>query len=252
MRDTTTALAMNANSPDWVVAFPHAPAHTRRMLSRFTLALSLLVLTRTAFAADDFAKWEKEIAAFEQHDRENPPPKNGIVFVGSSSIRLWSTLAEDFPQHRVLNRGFGGSEIADSVHFADRIVIPYAPRLVVLYAGGNDLNNGKTPERVAADFRAFVETVRAKLPDVEIAYISSAPNPARWAQIENVKALNAANAAFVAAQPKLKFINVFPHMLGDDGLPKPDIFRDDRLHMNPEGYKIWTRIIAPLLPPPDK
>ena len=218
---------------------------------RCFLTIALLAFVRVSIAADDFAKWEKEIAAFEESDRANPPPKNAIVFIGSSSIRLWSTLAADFPQHRVLNRGFGGSEIADSVHFADRIVIPYSPRMVVLYAGGNDINNGKAPERVHADFRAFVETLRAKLPDVEIAYISSAPNPARWAQVEKVKTLNALNAEFIATQPKMKFINVFPHMLGDDGLPKPDIFRDDRLHMNPEGYKIWTRIIAPLLPPKD-
>lgn len=222
------------------------------MIRPFALALAVFILVRVAPAADDFAKWEKEIAAFEQHDRESPPPKNAIVFVGSSSIRLWSSLAEDFPHHRVLNRGFGGSEIADSVHFADRIVIPYAPRMVVMYAGGNDINNGKAPDRVAADFKAFVETVRAKLPDVEIAYISSAPNPARWAQVEKVKALNAMNAEFIASQPKMKFFNVFPQMLGDDGMPKPDIFRDDRLHMNPEGYKIWTRIIAPLLPTPDR
>ena len=222
------------------------------MIRPFALALAVFILVRVAPAADDFAKWEKEIAAFEQHDRESPPPKNAIVFVGSSSIRLWSSLAEDFPHHRVLNRGFGGSEIADSVHFADRIVIPYAPRMVVMYAGGNDINNGKAPDRVAADFKAFVETVRAKLPDVEIAYISSAPNPARWAQVEKVKALNAMNAEFIATQPRMKFINVFPHMLAEDGMPKPDIFRDDRLHMNPEGYKIWTRIIAPLLPAADR
>jgi lysophospholipase L1-like esterase len=215
------------------------------------LALPFLLAT-PLFAADDFAKWEKEISAFEQQDRENPPPKNAIVFVGSSSIRLWDTLAADFPHHRVINRGFGGSEIADSVHFADRIVIPYAPRMVVLYAGGNDINNGKAPERVFGDFKAFVETLRAKLPGVEIAYIASAPNPARWAQVEKVKALNAMAAEFIGAQAHMKFFNVFPLMLGEDGQPKPNIYRDDRLHMNPEGYKIWTTLIGPLLPAADR
>jgi lysophospholipase L1-like esterase len=214
--------------------------------------IAALLLTAPLIAADDFANWEKEISAFEQQDRENPPPKKAIVFVGSSSIRLWSTLAEDFPQHRVINRGFGGSEIADSVHFADRIVIPYAPRMVVLYAGGNDINNGKEPERVFGDFKAFVETLRAKLPDVEIAYISSAPNPARWAQVEKVKALNGMIAEFINTQSKMKFFNVFPLMLGEDGQPKPNIYRDDRLHMNPEGYKIWTQFIGPLLPAADR
>jgi lysophospholipase L1-like esterase len=114
------------------------------------------------------------------------------------------------------------------VHFADRIVIPYAPRMVVLYAGGNDISNGKAPERLRG-FQGVRQTLRAKLPDVEIAYISSAPNPSRWAQ-EKVKALNAMIAEFVGTQSKMKFFNVFPLMLGEDGQPKPNIYRDDRLH----------------------
>ena len=200
----------------------------------------------------DFAKWEEEIAAFEQADAQTPPPKGGIVFVGSSSIRLWKTLAQDFPQHRVLNRGFGGSEIADSVYFADRLVLPCEPRMVVLYAGGNDLNNGRPPEEVFADFQAFTAKLRAKLPDAEIAYISSAGNPSRWAQVENVRALNGMIAAFIKEQPHMKFINVFTRMLGDDGLPRPEIFVADKLHLNAEGYKLWTEIIRPFLPAPDR
>ena len=200
----------------------------------------------------DFAKWEKEIAAFEHADAQTSPAKGGIVFVGSSSIRLWKTLVQDFPQHRVLNRGFGGSEIADSVWFADRLVLPYEPRMVVLYAGGNDLNNGRTPEEVFADFKAFTAKLRAKLPEAEIAYISSAGNPARWAQVEKVKALNGMIAAFIKNQPHMKFIDVFSRMLGDDGLPRPEIFVADKLHMNAEGYKIWTEVIRPFLPAPDR
>ena len=200
----------------------------------------------------DFAKWEKEIAAFEQADAQTPPAKGGIVFLGSSSIRLWKTLAQDFPQHRVLNRGFGGSEIADSVYFSDRIVLQYEPRMVVLYAGGNDLNNGRPPAEVFADFQAFTAKVRAKLPAAEIAYISSAGNPARWAQVEKVKALNGMIAAFIKDQPHMKFIDVFSRMLGDDGLPRPEIFVADKLHMNAEGYKLWTEIVRPFLPAPDR
>jgi len=200
----------------------------------------------------NYEKWEKDIAAYEQADAQNLPAKGGIVFVGSSSIRLWRTLAQDFPQHRVLNRGFGGSEIADSTHFADRIVLPYAPRMVVLYAGGNDLNSRKSPEQVVANFKAFFAKVRAKLPDAEIAYISIAGNPARWAQVEKVKAVNAEIAAWLKDQPRTKFINVFARMLGEDGLPRPEIFVADKLHMNAEGYKLWTEIIGPFLPAPDR
>jgi lysophospholipase L1-like esterase len=216
----------------------------------FRLAL-IVCFAFTVSWADDRPngpeKWEKEITAFEAADRKQAPENGGIVFVGSSSIRLWKTLAEDFPGHRVLNRGFGGSEIADSVYFADRIVIPYAPRMVVMYAGGNDINGGKPPEQVFADFKAFVAKVRAKLPETHIAYISIAGNPARWAQVDKVKAANAEIAGWIAEQPRIKFINVFPHMLGPDGLPKPDIFVEDKLHMNAAGYAIWKEVVAPYL-----
>jgi len=193
------------------------------------------------------ARWEKEISAFEKSDAEHPPEKGGIVFIGSSSIRLWKTLAQDFPTHHVLNRGFGGSEVSDSVAFADRIVAPYAPKLVILYAGGNDINSGKTPERVAADFREFVEKVRAKLPNEPIDYISIAGNPARWAQVEKVKMANGLIEKYCTETPGLKFIDVYSHMLGADGLPKPEIFGPDKLHMNAEGYKLWTGIVEPYL-----
>jgi lysophospholipase L1-like esterase len=227
-------------------------------LSPATLLLALVLLAPSAPKswADDkphnFEKWEPAIAAFEKADQAQPPPKGAIVFIGSSSILKWKTLAEDFPRHRVINRGFGGSEIIDSVHFADRIVIPYAPRLVVLYAGGNDINAGKTPEQVFADFQAFADLLRSKLPDTDLDYISIAGNPARWAQVEKVKAANAKIEAFIEGKPHLKFINVFPQMLGTDGQPIPEIFGPDKLHMSPEGYKLWTNIILPLLPPPDR
>ena len=226
----------------------------------FHLVAALALALAPALRADDkapaqphdFAQWENEIAALEKADALTPPPKGGIVFVGSSSIRLWKTLAQDFPQHRVLNRGFGGSEIADSVHFADRLVLAYEPRMVVLYAGGNDLNNGRPPAEVFADFQAFTARLRAQLPDAEIAYISSAGNPARWAQVGNVRALNGLIAAFIKDQPHMQFINVFTPMLGGDGLPRPEIFVADKLHMNAAGYQIWTATVRPFLPAPDR
>lgn len=225
--------------------------------SRFLLPLlllSCLVLppapSATAVAAG--GNWEKEIAAFETADQAQPPPRRAIIFLGSSSMRLWKTLAEDFPNHRVINRGFGGSQLADSVHFLERIVFPHEPRMIVLYAGGNDINAGKAPEQVLADFKTFVANARAKLPEVEIAFVSIAGNPKRWAQVERVRIANGMIEAFIREQPRIKFINVFPEMLGADGLPKPEIFVADRLHMNAEGYKIWTKVIGPLLPPADK
>lgn len=219
----------------------------------FLVLLALVpALLRAEPAISSFAKWEKEIAALEAKDPVDAQTRGGIVFIGSSSIKKWTTLAQDFPRHRVLNHGFGGSQMADSVHFADRIVLPYEPRFIVVYAGGNDINAGKTPERVCADFRAFVEKVRAKLPQAGIAYIAIAPNPKRWVQVGRVKAANALIADYIKGQPGLKFIDVYPRMLGADGLPLPNIFVADRLHMNAEGYKLWAEIVGGFLPPADR
>ena len=214
----------------------------------FRLLLAVTLFSTPLLA--DSAKWEKEIAAFEQADAAKAPAKGSIVFVGSSSIRLWKTLAADFPEHQVLNRGFGGSEMADSVAFVDRIVLPYEPKMILVYAGGNDINSGKTPEKVFADFKEFVAKVRAKMPDVDIAYISIAGNPSRWAQVEKVKAANHLIEEYTKQEKGLKFIDVFSKMMGPDGTPQPDIFVADKLHMNAKGYAIWKEVVTPFLPKP--
>jgi|SRR6266850_1215438 len=191
--------------------------------------------------------WEKEIAAFEAHDKTNPPPSNPIVFIGSSSIRMWKSLETDFPGKRVMNRGFGGSQIVDSVYYADRIVVPYRPRKIVLYAGGNDINAGKTAEEVFNDFRLFVETARQSLPGTQISYVSIAPNPARWSQIERVRAANRLIRDYCKRNRGLSYIDVHSHMLNEKKQPKEGIYLDDRLHMNEKGYKIWKEVIGPTL-----
>lgn len=216
---------------------------------KFLVALLAVVsLAVPVFSAPD--KWEKEIAAFEKADAAKPPAKGSILFIGSSSIRLWKTLAQDFPEHKVLNRGFGGSQIEDSIAFVDRIVFPYEPGMIVMYAGGNDINAGKSASQVFDDYKAFVAKVRAKLPDVEIAYIAIAGNPKRWAQVDKVKEANRLIEEHTKKEKGLKFINVFPAMMGPDGLPKPDIFVADQLHMNEKGYAIWKEVVGPFLPKP--
>lgn len=199
-----------------------------------------------SLATHNSSGWEKEIAAFEASDRTNPPASNCIVFVGSSSIRLWKSLAADFPGLPVVNRGFGGSQLADSVNFAERVIIPYHPRQVVVYAGVNDIDAGKSPDVVYGDFVALMTKLRARLPEARLAYIASAPNPSRWAQVEKVKRLNSLAEGY-CARHHLDFINVFPLMLGPDGNPKPDIYVADRLHMNSKGYAIWREALAPCL-----
>lgn len=192
-------------------------------------------------------KWQKEIAAIEKRYTEKPAPQAPIVFIGSSSIRRWETLAADFPGKPVLNHGFGGSEVFDSVNYAHRLVSPFKPKQIVMYAGGNDLNAGKSPERVFVDFQAFVARVQAELPKTKICYISSAPNPKRWAQIKEVRALNSLVQAFCAKDDRLQFIDVHPVMLAPNGEPKPDIFVEDQLHMNAKGYELWQGVLGSVL-----
>jgi lysophospholipase L1-like esterase len=209
----------------------------------FLTLVCLLAVSGILTAAPATNRFESEIRAFEASDVTNAPPKDGILFIGSSSIRLWKTLARDFPRYHVINRGFGGSEISDSIFYADRIATLYKPRLIVIYAGGNDIHAGKTPETVAADFKVFVERIHAALPKTRIAYISIAPNPARWAEVERVRAANGLIQDYTRQHPSLSFINVFPEMLGPDGMPKPNIYVEDHLHMNAEGYKLWTGLV---------
>jgi len=187
----------------------------------------------------NFARWEKDIAAFEKRDRENPPPKNPVLFVGSSSIRLWN-LSKSFPRLPAINRGFGGSQTADVVHFAPRIVLNYDPRLIVLYAGDNDLAAGKTPERVHAAFQAFVKTVHEKLPKVRIVYICIKPSVRRWALIEKIRKANALIEAECKKNERLVYLDIATPMLGDDGKPRRELFANDGLHMNAKGYAVWA------------
>lgn len=212
-------------------------------------ALPLLaLLLGTLQTQPDSARWEEAIRKFEEADRKSMPRRDGIVFVGSSSIAGWRTLAKDFSAHRVINRGFGGSQLSDSVHFADRIVTRYRPRMVVLFAGTNDLASGKTPETVAADFQAFVGKVRAKSPKARIAFIAISPTPSRWANNANVIRANALIREQIYAGENLAFIDVYSPMIGPDGGPRPELFVSDRLHLNAQGYALWRKIVEPYLP----
>lgn len=198
--------------------------------------------------AHNFARWEKSISAYEAMDRTQPPPEGGVLFIGSSTIRLWKTLDKDFPGHQVINRGFGGSEIADSTYFAERIIFPYEPRMIVLRAGGNDIHAGKSPEQVFADYKEFVTKVHARLPKTPIVYISTNPTPARWAERDATKVLNALIEKYARKRPYLKYLETYDMVLGSDGRPRPELFVADKLHFSPEGYRLLADRLRPLLP----
>jgi lysophospholipase L1-like esterase len=160
---------------------------------------------------------------------------------------MWETLGEDFKGIPVINRGFGGSELADSVHFAERIVIPYRPRMIVMFAGTNDINAGKSPERVFADYQAFVAKVRQALPGVRIAYLSIAPCPARWSQADKQRRANHLIRDFAAKGTHLDYIEVWDQLLGQDGQPRADLYLADGLHANRAGYQIRADAVRPYL-----
>ena len=193
----------------------------------------------------DATPFEPEIRAFEAEDRRRPPPRDAVLFVGSSSIRLWTTLADDFPAVPVINRGFGGSELADSVRYAHRIVTPYAPPQIVLYAGDNDLAAGKTPAQVSTDLVAFVRTVRAALPRVPVAFISIKPSPSRLLLMKRIRKANELIREFARDDPCLAFIDVFTPMLDAAGRPRAELFIEDALHLNRTGYELWAAVIRP-------
>jgi formylglycine-generating enzyme required for sulfatase activity len=194
----------------------------------------------------DFSRWEKAIAALEKQDKDQPPPKNSIVFVGSSSIRLWD-LKKSFPDPAVINHGFGGSQITDSVHFASRLVTKLAPRLVVLYAGDNDIGVGKSPEQVAAGFLSFAQTVHMELPNTRVLFISIKPSVLRWKLWEKMQKANSLIKAECKMDKRLTYVDITQAMLGDDGKPQKDFFRADGLHLNAKGYELWTRVLRPYL-----
>ena len=198
-------------------------------------------------AAPSVSQWETEIQAFERADRERRAQTGGVVFTGSSSIRLWETLADDFPDARVLNRGFGGSQLEDVLRYADRVVVPYRPRVVFVYGGDNDLASGKSPERVLADYQQLVQRIRQRLPETRIGFISIKPSPSRWHLAPAVRAANELVREYSANDPRLFYVDVFTPMLGPDGKPREDLFLDDMLHMNQKGYAIWRAAVAPHL-----
>jgi len=190
-------------------------------------------------------RFEKDIKAFEKADQANPPPADGVLFIGSSSIRMWKTLAEDFPGTTVINRGFGGSEISDQLHFFDRIVPVYKPRKIVMFCGENDVWHGKSPEQVYVDFRTFVARASEAMPGVPIGYIELKPSPARSKKWAAYQKCNGLIRAFCNDQPLLRYFDVSVDMLDDKGVPREELFVKDRLHMTPAGYKLWTERVRP-------
>lgn len=200
-------------------------------------------------ARGDPDAWESSIRKFEAQDRLKPPPAGLILFVGSSSFTLWSTMEHDLSPLPVLNRGFGGAKIGDVVHYAERIVIPYRPRAIVLFAGTNDIAGPKpaTAQAVFDGYLSFVKCVQATLPEVPIYYIAITPSASRWKYWHIAREANHLIREHTKSDPRLRFIDLTDHLLGPDGKPDRSLYRIDRLHPNKRGYAKWIAVIKPLL-----
>ena len=197
-------------------------------------------------AVTPFTKWEKSILALEKKLATNPPKPGGVFFVGSSSIVGWD-LKKSFPDAGYVNVGFGGSVIADSVHFAPRIITPFKPAAIVFYAGDNDIGGGRKPEQVSADFKAFVEAARVENPSCKVLFISVKPSISRAKQFEVQKKANALVKEFCEKGTGLVYVDVVPLMLDSEGKPIAELFQKDGLHMTPKGYEIWAAAVSKLL-----
>ena len=196
------------------------------------------------FVTDPYARWEKEVSAIEARVQAKP---GGIVFAGSSSIRLWN-LRASFPERTdLVNVGFGGSQIRDVTHFAGRLIVKHAPRQIVFYAGDNDIASNRTPKQLRDDYAGFAKAVHAKLPTTAIVFLAVKPSVARWKMVEAQRTANQLVKEFCAADERLQFADVGGVLLGADGKPEASYFVKDGLHLAPSGYARWTSIVGPML-----
>lgn len=220
-------------------------------LAHTTLAISTILLVAgcstvhidPAVREAAAKKWAGELAAFDAADAKSPPQPGGLLLVGSSSFRKWTNAAESFPEMHVTNRGFGGSQMYELLALTDRLVWPYKPSKILVYEGDNDIAAKKEPAQIALEFREFAQLVHRHLPKAMIYFVSIKPSPSREKLMPQAAEANKMVADYCATESWLKFINVVPAMLDENGRPRPEIFSPDNLHMNARGYELWTKIV---------
>jgi len=224
------------------------------VLAALLAALGLMALARFVgkLRSADPTMWEGAIRKFEKADRRSPAPKGIIVFTGSSSIRYWKSLKEDMAPLPVMNRGFGGSQIHQVTHYADRIVLPHQPRAVVFYAGENDMaglffSRKRTPVEIRDAYREFCQKIHRALPEVPIYHISTKPPKRRLRLWPAMQEANQLVREYCASDRRLHYIDIVPAMLDAEGKPRRDVFKWDGIHLNEKGYAIWKSIVRPIL-----
>ena len=197
-------------------------------------------------AEDPAGRWEETIRQFEQWDRKNTFPSDAVLFVGSSSILMWPTR-ECFDGLDVINRGFGGSQISEVNYFAERIVLCYEPKVIVFYAGDNDVAAGKNARRVFDDYKKFVKLVHDEMAETRIIYVGIKPSGSRWSLWPVMNEANMMIKDFSARNGRLFYFDSATPLLDGDGKPNPAFFLKDQLHLNDKGYEVWTKRIRPII-----
>jgi lysophospholipase L1-like esterase len=238
------------SQPATVTGIPHGgPLPLLRACVRLLLALVVtLGAGQEAFAQPPAERWTRALADFDALDRATPPLQGEVLFLGSSTIVNWD-LARAFPGIKSINRGVWSSSLFDQAQRIDRLVLPYAPRLIVIYAGDNDLNGGATSEQVAVAFEQFVMGVQAKLPQTRIVFIGLKPSPQRWSQIQRYRAANSLIREYCGHDDRLAFVDVDGPMLGWDEKPRKELYVEDGLHLSQQGYALWNVLLRPFLVP---
>ncbi len=220
------------------------------------LFLLIAVLAITTFMAFNVSsqeraqnKWEESIVAFEEWDAKNSTPQNAVLFIGSSSIRWWKT-AELFNEFPVINRGFGGAQISDINYFYKRIVLPYKPKMIVFYCGGNDLLSAKkTPQQTFVDYRKFSSMVKKSLPKTKLVFLSVKPGPAHWDSqpLQVIREFNAMVEECSRKEETFYYLDAATGMLNNQGKPDPRDYQSDGVHLTYEADKKWAALLKPKL-----
>lgn len=202
-----------------------------------------------ALTAQQTAPFYNEIQGFKKGDSIQAPPKNAILFVGSSSFRMWNNIQQAFPEHTIINRGFGGSSLPHVIQYANDIIFPYNAKQIVIYAGENDLTESDTisAQTVYSRFQKLFYLIRERQPNVPVVFVSIKPSPSRAHLMPKMVETNRLIQAFLKKQKGANFVNVYPLMLNENGTPMGDIFLNDQLHMNEKGYAIWKKALIPHL-----
>ena len=213
-----------------------------------TLLILLMMLNCTVLTyGQDPTRFESAIIAYEEQDKVIPFPEGAVLFVGSSSVRMWKTLDQDLAEVTTVNRGFGGSQFSDLLYYLDRIVTNYKPSKIFIYEGDNDISAGKKPKEILAEAKEVRSRISRALPGVPVYFIAAKPSVARWKLRKKYQQLNSQLAIYASKTPNTGFVNVWAPALDENGEVKKDIFLEDNLHMNEKGYAIWTKAIKPFL-----